>query len=180
MTWAKRIALVLATAAVVLSVGTGAYSSFTAQRGVSVAVEENEDAFLSIEAESLELDNGEYEAASKNESEHDDDEEDAAESSTKRSVTLLELENNFREPLDTIEIELASGDTAGPPVFHGGVRSPTNLDVGEDYTVMGNIACATNADNEETWTFRITASGESVAVNTKIDIAIECTGAPSA
>jgi hypothetical protein len=68
------------------------------------------------------------------------------------------------------------GDTNGPPVFQGVVESPTGLAVDEKRSVTVAVACASNVENEEMWTFRISASGESVAVNTTIAVEIACTG----
>jgi hypothetical protein len=71
---------------------------------VNLAVAEHQDAFLSLEAESVELANGQNGASANDVAKDSDDGDNDPTSERSWSVRLLELENNVQVSLDAVDI----------------------------------------------------------------------------
>ncbi|MFB6082661.1 MAG: hypothetical protein ABEJ94_00260 [Halorientalis sp.] len=152
----KLASVVFAFAAVSLAVGTGAFSSVSADRGVEVAVVEDEEALLGIEGGPHAFPNG------------NEDRE------------LLTVTNRFAQPV-TVTVEITdSGDGGVPTLKESDDEKEVVLDAGEDDSIEWKIQCSSQggkADPQtETWTIDVSATGETVSVETTETVTIQCTG----
>lgn len=143
----RKLAFVLvAVAAVALVTGTGGYSSVNAERGVSVDVVGDGDAYLTLEySETAELSGT-----------------DAYE------VTFLTIRNRFTVDADLDATALPSSTSDGLDVtYTSGSRSvDTRLAPGEAVDFAAELTCASAGEQNVTFTIDAKADGPGVSVNT--------------
>lgn len=126
----------------------GAFSAGTAERGVELAVVDDEDAYLGLRAATpLELPAGET---------HD------------RNV--VRLANRFASTLDEITVSVTERDDDPPTVT--GVDAPARLGPGDAGWIAVDVDCGASG-NEETVTIAMEASGRD-AVELARDVTIVC------
>lgn len=149
----RRVALVLALAvSVSLAVGASGFSALSADRTISVAVADDEEAFLALDVPSeLEFDNGRHDG-----------------------VVIIEfVGNNFPEPL---ELNITISDPRGSPVKLD-QETPDTLGSGETATVTVDLECSAGQERED-WDVDIVADGKTVHVELTRTVTIICTGEP--
>lgn len=184
----RTLALVLVVAALALSVGTGAFSATTAERGVQVSVVPDSQAFLSIDEHHPELDNGMTGNGGNSGNDNTGTTGTAGTSGsgastggsagqTKR-VTLLTLENKFGHELTNVAVDL-TGDMSSTPPEAKDVEAPEPLGLGGTGEVTAKVVCSGADENTETWTVDIEAwTDDTVHVETSERVTVECTGEP--
>lgn len=149
----RQLVLALAVlAAVVLVTGSGGFDAVQADRGVHVAVADDEHAYLGIAVDDPTLTHGA----------HDD-------------VVLLSLRNQFGRPLTEVSVTVTN-DGKTPPVLRA-VDAPASLSVGERGTVTADVTCG-GLDRGETWTVTVVASGPGVETALSREVTVTCEGPP--
>lgn len=152
---ARHVALALSVVVVIaFTVGTGGFSSMTADRGVSIAVADDENAYLGIETD-------EPDAVRANALANEDG----------RETTLLTLTNRFSSAV-TIDARVPD---AGDGLAITDIETLT-LSGGDSGTMAATVTCDTPVDREVT--VEINASGTGIEVKTDEQIAVDC--APAA
>lgn len=150
----KLASVVLAFAAVSLAVGTGAFSAASADRGVEVAVVDDEQAMLGIDGGPHAFRNG------------------------NEVRELLTVTNRFSESV-TVTIEIDEPGGKSPKLMSGGARTVA-LSPGDSHTIDPKIQCSstggTALPRSETWNVSVTAEGDSVHVDTEAELEVVCTG----
>lgn len=138
------IALLVATSVL----AGGAFSAVSTERGVQVAIVDDEDAYLGLERLTpLELPPDET-----------DDKE------------VIRLTNQFPTTLAAISVSVAEGKSALPTIIDA--KAPSSLGPGGAGWITADIDCGTSG-NEETVTFTIAASGRNT-VELAREITIDC------
>lgn len=171
----RHLSIALAALVLLSAVGTGAFSSASADRQVTVAVAEDDRALIGVESDGVELDNGAHIG------DNETQEGQSRGGGTRQTVTLLRLTNRFQEPVTEVDVELIGGDHRTPPnLGTGGLSDFETIVVGESAAVTADVVCSNAAGNEETWTLRVEASGESFSVETTERVTVTCTGSPPA
>jgi len=159
----RRVSLALALVGVaLLAAGTGGFSATTADRGVNVAVVDDENALLGVDDESVVLDNG-----------------------NNSRVSLLTLENQAdASPLTVTDltVETAPGErnlTAGPPPKISGVSVDSESPSTKRPIVADKIVCANSTRNEKTLLIGLTAASDDFTVELTREVNVVCSGDPS-
>jgi len=160
----RRVPLALALLGIaLLAVGTGGFSATSADRGVSVAVVDDENALLGVENGAVALDNGNH-----------------------SDVTLLALENqadSTRLRIADLTVETPPDeralDAGSPPKLYG-VSVESNGNPTKRRIVADKVVCASNRGNEKRVIVGLTASSEHLTVELAREVVVECTGNPPA
>lgn len=160
----RRISLALAVLGVVLlTVGTGGFSSVDADRNVRIAVADDERALLGVNERTPELDNGRQRDpvvlfVVENQA-----------SSSQLDVTVLDVESEHVDdtrgegrPAKVPSVVARSGDTAT-----------------EQEIVAKQVVCAADRANETRVTVRFRASTDEFSVRLERDVRVSCSGDPS-
>lgn len=171
----RYLSLALVLVAAALATGTGAFTSVNGDRAMAVSVVENDEALLGISSNRIELDNGAHgngnagSAGNSNATGARDD------------VTLLTITNRFPEQLSQVSVSRV-GDGAGSPpnIVARSLSYDEQIESGGSIAVTARVVCSHASGNEETWRFRIEASGESASIETTETVTVECTGEPPA
>lgn len=138
-----------------LTLQSGAFSSATAERSVSVAVADDENAYLGMQQSPV-----------------------AVTGNRSRGVVLLTVTNRFPRPLDLAVRVTERNPSERPTVAR--VSGPDTLAPGAESTVTAVVTCA-NGTGSETATVSLSASSEGVSVTANRSVAVRCAGsaAPS-
>ncbi|MDY7082682.1 MAG: hypothetical protein SXQ77_09815 [Halobacteria archaeon] len=115
----RRLMLVLATAVLLLAVGTTAFSSTAADRGVNVDVVKDSDAYLGITAGDLDVESGD-------------------------ETPLLTLENQFTTNLDSVSVETVDDGALDLSVKY----APDELGIGNSGQVTAEVECSSKTTEE--------------------------------
>ncbi|MFC6835960.1 hypothetical protein [Halomarina ordinaria] len=185
----RRLRLVLlALGALALVAGTGAMSSTTADRGVSVQVADDEDALLGIETEGVVVSappadrGGDSDSNDGGENGNADDApgnsgdapgrnaSNASDASGADRTTLLTLTNNAPGALD-VSVDVAGGGDDEPTVQ--GLQAPDTLDAGERVPVEGTVVCG-GERGEYDLTVDIVAAGDGLEIDATRELTVEC------
>jgi hypothetical protein len=145
------LVVIAVTAALVSAASTGGFSVSEADRGVDVAVVDDDRAFLGVET---------YDRAHKG--------------GSPTWVTLVRVTNRLGESFHSVDISVDG--TGGPPPVLQHHRRPAGLAAGESDTVRARINCDNGRENPrtESWEVRIRASGESASVALSRTVSITC------
>jgi len=133
---------------VLLTVQTGAFSRASADRGVDIAVVNDDDAYLGIEKRPVSVTSNESENAS-----------------------LVRLTNRFSRSLELV-LTIAESDTERLPDISS-VDGPTVLQSGESESIRATVRCD-NLTATETATVGIQASNDGTRVVANRTIQISC------
>jgi len=91
---------------------------------------------------------------------------------THESVTVLQVTNRFKQPVD-VEVTV-DGDGPTPPAMRD-YDAPDRLGVGEQGTVVAAVNCYVSpGDSTETWTVEVSATGDGVNVDTSRSVTVTC------
>lgn len=164
----RRVSLALALLAVaLLAVGTGGFSSSAADRGLEIAVVDDERAFLGVDVggdgETVRLDNGNRD---------------------NRNVTLLALENRVGDStlrVADLTVEARDADrrlTSGRPPHVRDASVQPGTDPTEKRIVAGTVVCASNQENRMAVEVGLTAYADGFAVELTRTVWVECSGDP--
>lgn len=151
----RRVLVLLAvTAAAVAAVGSGSFTATTADRGVSVDVVGDENAYLALDYPDKEVDNG-------------------------STPTFLTVTNRFTTTLDDITVEYWVGESVDNLASRDdGTLQNESVGVGEARS-FGDVTltCPNNSTGTETATvyFDVTAYGDGIDVETTKDRTVELT-----
>lgn len=149
----------VAIAALLLVSTTGGFTSVGADRGLSIAVADDDEAFVGIDMADQTLDNGN----------HDE-------------VRLAVLTNRLSSPLTDVAVQVTGTSASQSPKLvpqgNSDVVAPGTLDVSESGEVTADIRCdaAGGGAHAETWDLRIEANGEGVTVDLPRQVTVACTG----
>lgn len=172
----------LAGTVLLLAAGTGAFSSTTADRSVEVAVVPSDQAYLGIESEPIELDNGAHGPITSGNAGAPS--AGGGPGGVRAEVTLLTLTNRFAGPIQELTVTPAEGRPGGsstpPNVVANSLSTGSPPGVGESTAVTARVVCSNANENEETWRFDVVASGDSFSVETTATVTVRCTGDPPA
>lgn len=164
----RRVSLALALLAVaLLAVGTGGFGSSEVDRGLDVAVVDDESALLGVEvgendADEVRLDNGDN-----------------------RDVTLVALENQAGDSaLRVANLRVSPRDadrnlTSGRPPHVRNVSVKAGAAPTEKRIVAETVVCGNNRENRMGIDVDLTAYADGVAVELTRTVWVECTGDPS-
>lgn len=151
----RGVSLALALLGVVLlTVGTGGFSSVDTDRSVRIGVADDENGFVGVEQGNQSLSNGVHE-----------------------DVALLTLRNQFNgNALEVSNVELAESDDSRPPRIRN-VSVASDAD-GSTKTIVADVTCASNTNNTEVVTVSVDLSGtdDEFSVQLARDVRIICTG----
>lgn len=137
-------------AAVLLATGTGGFSAMEADRGVTVAVVDDEHAYLGVTTHDHRLEPGMHD------------------------VTLLTLTNRFGRDLDvTVTV---TDDDRGPPLLIQSYDRSENLPAYTSRDVTADIVCS-GQGGSETVTVAVVASSPGVEVQLSRDVTVVCDSA---
>jgi hypothetical protein len=171
----RYLSLALVLVAAALATGTGAFTSVNGDRAMAVSVVENDEALLGISANRIELDNGVRRAGT------NDTDGNPNAAGARDDVTLLTITNRFPESLSQVSVSRVGDGASGPPnILANSLSYDTQVESGGSIAVTARVVCSNANGNEETWRFRIEASGESASVETTESVTVECTGEPPA
>jgi|GEM_PF-3454292 len=146
--------LLLGLAAVaLLAPSTTSLAVTAADRPITAAVADDDDAFLGIEDGPIRLPNGN----------HDD-------------VVLLRVTNRLGAPID-VSVSVR-GDVKGPPPVVRDVTGITALAVGETGAVTADIACGNASDRVDVFRVRVTATSTDTTIEVEETVRVTCTGEP--
>lgn len=159
----RRISLALAVLGVVLlTVGTGGFSSVDADRNVRIAVANDEHALLGVDERTPEPGNGRH----------------------RDPVVLFVVENQASSSqldVTVLDVESAHVDDArgeGRPAKVPSVVARAGDTATEQEIVAKRIVCAANRANETRVTVRFRASTDGFSVQLERDVRISCSGNP--
>lgn len=151
----KWTSIVFAFAAVSFAVGTGAFSSVSADRGVEVSVADDEDAMLGIVAA---------------------DGEKITSDNLPQEQSAVTFHNRFGQTLH-LHVSLTDENPTAKPEFVSYRLEGRRVGPGDEVTLYAKINCKDgNPPPSEQWTFAVDATGETVSVETTETITVECTG----
>jgi len=155
----RLVAVAAATLAVTLLVSSSGFSTVNADRGVSVSVADDSEAFVGVETHSPEIAGAGPE-----------------------TVTLLTVENNFGDSL-SVTATIVDGGDAPPPFI-----KETRLETAEPFVgqedVNATVHCSNSSstasvagpnDKTETVDVRLTVTGSSVRVEMTRSVTVTCT-----
>lgn len=176
----RRVPLALALLGVaLLAVGTGGFSSSTADRSVSVAVVDDKNALLKVDVgnKTAEADEtGDVDGVVRVDNGNSPPEN--------RNVPLITLENQA----DSSELTVAKvtaktpvgerGLSAGRPPKISNVSAVSNADSTKRQIVAGSVVCANNKESEKTVIVSFTASSDQFTVELSRTVTVKCTGDP--
>lgn len=129
---------------------SGSYSRVESQRAVTIETVGDEDAYLRLVYQDSEIEDCE------------------------RQITLVELTNQFKEPLDDIEVDF---ETTNENITFEELDAPEELGVGEAAVVTLDASCTSDEPVTTTVTFTIEAEGEETSVTVQdrtIEVTCEC------
>jgi hypothetical protein len=153
-----RRVLVLCALVVVASfaVGTGSYTAASVDRGVSINVVSDEDAYMSLfySRDTVRLGGSDV-----------------------QQVTVVTVRNRFTQPIDfTVTVTATAGD--GLTVRADAMETTSvSAGIGESFDVPATVACQTTGQHRATISFDITATGEDVTAKTTsrtVDYLVTC------
>jgi len=149
---AVRLLAVVGVAAslVLVAPQTGAFTSATVDRSVSVAVVDDENAYLGIQQSPV-----------------------SVTGSQSSEVVLLTLTNRFQKPLD-ITVRVTARTTDRRPTV-ARASGPATLDAGAEASVTAVATCANSTATEQS-TVSISASGDGVLVTADRTVTVDCVG----
>lgn len=152
MTRRRRLAAVALACALAVAGGTAAVS-LAGDRQARIVVASADDAYVGVEPTDRTLSAGRH-----------------------ADVALLTIENRFPTALTTVDVSVG-GDDPTPPVL-GAVDPPADLAAGETGEVAATVYCSGVPDGgmAETWTLRVVASGDHVAVEFERPVTVTCLG----
>ena len=152
----------LAIAALLLVSTTGGFTSVGADRGLSVAVADDDEAYLGIETTDPTLANGRHDG-----------------------VVLATVTNRLPGPLTDVDVRVTGATGGQPPKLlpqgNPDVTAPATLDVSEQGVVTADLACsaAGGGAHTVTWDLHIEASAEGATVELTRPVTVTCTGDPA-
>jgi hypothetical protein len=155
--------LLLALAAVCLVTTTGAFSSTTADRSVSVSVADDEDAYLGIEIDDPVVVERESTGGTNNTTENGTNAADE----WSEDMTLLTFTDDFGTSLD-VDVSVAESGEPSVDLATGTV----SLASGETAAVEATVTC--RGDNSRDVTLDVTATGDGVVVDLTRAVEIRC------
>ena len=142
------VTLCVLALAMTLVTQTGAVSGISAERSIEVAVADDEDAFIGIEVQSVEIDrNG------------------------TANVTLLTAENRLDRPINLDGT--VAGDVDNQRLNVTALDVPESLSSGDRGRVVATVECA-NATTREALAVTLTASGEGTGVELSRELDAQC------
>ncbi|RKS75166.1 hypothetical protein BDK61_4707 [Haloarcula quadrata] len=142
------VALCALALSMTLVAQTGAVTSMSAGRSIEVAVADDEDAFVGIDVQSVEV-----------------------ERNATENVTLLTVENRFDHSVDLDVVVTGAEDNQRLNVT--AVDAPKSLNSGERGSVVATVECA-NATTAEMLTVALSASGGGTSVKLPRDMNAQC------
>lgn len=158
----KKLAFGLAATAVILLVSsTGAFSSVSAERGINVAVVDDEDAYMGIESE----------------------EEVELSGSDEYSATYLTVRNGFQVPVHaTVSVDSSSSDGLSVDLDSGGEwegqLQPASASGAASEELRAQFTCTEVNDNAwATLTYTVTFDGDivhAVSGPRSVEFDVEC------
>ena len=145
----RRYLLLLAALVVViaLTVNTSGVSMVATDRDVNVKIAEDQNAYIGLETFDQSLTTGTHE-----------------------DVELIIIHNRLGRELTEIDVTI-SGDKNVSPKLQD---YPKSLGVGESGTVTATINCGGEAFDTQTWSVRITASGNDVMITLDRTVSVSC------
>lgn len=171
----RTLSLALVLVAAALATGSGAFTSVQGDRATTVQVVESDEALLGTSPSRVELDNGAQRTGNTS---------GAGSANTaggaQEEVRLLTVTNRFQVPLTHVSVtRVDDGASGSPPNIGGqGLSYDGQIESGGSTAVTARVVCSNAQENEETWRFRIEASGDTVSVQTTETVTVECTGDP--
>ncbi|MFT4958138.1 MAG: hypothetical protein ACI9EZ_001459 [Halobacteriales archaeon] len=151
------LAVAVFALSIVIVTSTGSFTSASVERGVSVAVADDDHAFVGVEAKEPVLDNGNY------------------------TVTLMEVSNRFNSDLEEVSVEsdavIANAETTGPPPVIKEVWTVDSQGDARTIQVKASVTCS-NAASGGTVPVHLTVSTGGVSVEMTRSAYITCTGEP--
>lgn len=159
----RNLLLVVATfCCIVVLIGSGGFSSVSAEGGVAVTVADDESAYLGVQTNEPRLENGNH-----------------------QNVTLLTVTNQFPAATEATVMVTIPSSTGPPPVVQRTQREQTTLGAGESTTVTADVTCGGTRTAELPVDISVSATdgtgSESIHdVELQRDVAITCTGNPPA
>lgn len=148
MTVRRFVVALAATAAVAILVSSSGFSSVGAERGVSVAVTDDQSAFVGVETHPQTLPTKE----------------------TPKRITLLTVTNNFDVRAHVRDVGL--GGRSPPPKIEDAAPTKSSIAPGENGTVTANVNCGTGREAVTVDISVETVTGTYVSLSR--EVAIEC------
>lgn len=141
-----------------LVVGSGGFSTVSAERGFSVAVADDGNAYLGVQTHAPELRNGNHD------------------------VALVTVTNRFPTAIVDVDATIRSAKTPRPPRLTGhGLEPPSApISVGESAAVTARVTCGANPGGTSEFAVHLTAvTATGSTVELERGITVTCTGEPN-